>query len=811
MEVLRDMSMPLTNQDQTMENSTFKKLNPGELTHIATRGAFWNIGLAFANKGFTLVGQIVLAWILSPKDMGLASMAIAMAGIVAFMNASGVCDVLIQRGRFKEEAGQGLWLSLFLSFSTSLLIACLVPIASWMGRPELSKMLLILIFLPIADAFSPILSAALKSDLKFKYFAISSFFSGITYTIFAVIFAWMGLGAYSLILPVIPRALVNWISMIPRTGLPHFEKPQVHLIKKLIRPALSISLTGFLYAMQQQAPIFLVGLITNFTVTGHFSWGWQVASQAVFLLAINLRQVLMPTLSKISHDPIRQASAMFRAIRAITSLLTIACGLQALLAQPILDEFFPERWHPAGPVIVWISIGLIFQGIYVCLSSWLNAAGRYKDLLFVTILPVLLSSGLTYWGAKINGAEGAAIGSALGLFLSSSISLTRVPLVVFKDQALRLVLPLLISGTFFEIFYLLEHWHQNFIRSLICSIFFVFVSLAVSWHWSQEMFRNILNNILKNRIGENDFSAVKSIGYKNPVPNFFIIGAPKCGTTALSEFLKNNPKIFISSPKEPEYFSFDLSKSLKMSQKTYLSLFMNADPLIHKAIGEGSTAYLFSKCAVSEILKFNPDAKFILMLRNPVDLVRSFHAQMVFQGIETVQDFRKAWKLELERKKGNHIPALCYDINSLMYSEWGKLGEQVERLYSQVAEDRIKTIIFDDFAVNPKKVYEEVLEFLGVPSDGRSEFPRINESKKVIIPFLQPILGVPIKFGKMTRALLGFPKDLQFLIKLLLLNSKQNKQNPLDVEFRNELIEFYSTDLQKLSKILGREFTSWHY
>jgi O-antigen/teichoic acid export membrane protein len=791
-------------------NLAMEKLVPGQLTHVATSGAFWNIGLAVANKAFTLIGQVVLAWILTPKDMGLAGMATAMAGIVAFMNASGVCDVLIQRGRYKEEAGQGLWLSFFLSFSTALLVACLVPIASWMGRPELSKMLFILAFLPIVDALSPVLAAALKSDLNFKRFAFSAFLGGVTYTLCAVVLAAMGFGAYSLILSVIPRSLVIWISMLQKTGMPHFERPRFHFIKKLIRPSLSISLTSFLNALQQQVPIFCVGLVTNLTVTGHFSWGWQVASQAVFLLAVNLRQVLMPILSKISHDPERQAVATFRAVRAITALLMVACGFQALIAPALLIEFFPEKWDAAGPVITWISVGLIFQGVNVCFSSWLNAAGRYRDLLVVTALPVVLGSGLAYGGALIQGAEGASWGIAFGLFLSAVFSLYYMPFKVLKAQIKMFAIPFLISCAGWTIFYFFCSIHKSLAINVICSLLFLCISLFSWLLWGGEQFRDLLNAFIeKFKLNSTVDKSKKEEALDSPAPNFFIIGAPKCGTTALSEYLRGNPGVFISSPKEPEYFSTDLSAQFKMSRKTYLSLYSKADPKIHKAIGEASTAYLFSKRAVDEILKFNPKAKFIVMVRNPIELVQALHSQMLFQGIETVLGFEEAWRLESQRKVGKRIPFFCYDKNSVMYSEWGKLGEQVERLLMRADRKKVKIILFDDFVKNTKKTYEEALAFLEVPSDGQTEFPKINENRNVILPLFQPILGLPVKAGKALRALTGFPRDLGFFLNLLFLNGRISKKNNISEEFKNELIEFYRGDIKKLSKLIRRDLSIW--
>ena len=111
-------------------------------------------------------------------------------------------------------------------------------------------------------------------------------------------------------------------------------------------------------------------------------------------------------------------------------------------------------------------------------------------------------------------------------------------------------------------------------------------------------------------------------------PNFFIIGAPKCGTTALSEYLRTHPDVFFSEPKEPNYFNSDVvSKKLYYytSLEDYLEkCFSGAEG--YKAVGEGSVRYLSSAVAVDNILKLYPNAKFIIMLRNPVDLGYSlFH------------------------------------------------------------------------------------------------------------------------------------------------------------------------------------------
>ncbi|HEY5039783.1 MAG TPA: oligosaccharide flippase family protein, partial [bacterium] len=263
---------------------------PEGFSKIATHGAFWNVGFAAANKVVTLGGQLTLAWLLTPKDMGLAGMANAMAAFTAFLSAGSIGDVLIQRNKYSHEAGQGLWLSLFLSLATACLIALMSPFAALFGRGDLSGLLLVLVLPALAGFSNTILAAHLKHNLAFKNMAFTLFLEGMVYTTVTILLAWFGFGPYSLILSRVPSLLAGAGYMIFKTGWPPFEKPRWKSIQILFKPAFSLSVTGMLMGLQTQAPIFVVGLLLNSVMTGYFSWGWAVAGQAVYLLASNLRQ-----------------------------------------------------------------------------------------------------------------------------------------------------------------------------------------------------------------------------------------------------------------------------------------------------------------------------------------------------------------------------------------------------------------------------------------------------------------------------------------------------------------------------------------
>ena len=139
-------------------------------------------------------------------------------------------------------------------------------------------------------------------------------------------------------------------------------------------------------------------------------------------------------------------------------------------------------------------------------------------------------------------------------------------------------------------------------------------------------------------------------------PNFFIIGAPKCGTTALSEYLKDHPQIYFSDPKEPHYFTFDFEQyRLTKTLEEYLELFAAATPQ-HQAVGEGSVFYLYSSVALEKIREFDPQAKIIVMLRNPIDMIYSFHSQLLFSADESETSFEQAWRTTGYTTAGKKYP-----------------------------------------------------------------------------------------------------------------------------------------------------------
>lgn len=287
-------------------------------------------------------------------------------------------------------------------------------------------------------------------------------------------------------------------------------------------------------------------------------------------------------------------------------------------------------------------------------------------------------------------------------------------------------------------------------------------------------------------------------------PDFFLIGAPRSGTTALSEHLKSHPDIFFSEPKEINYFNTDFLSSLGKlyTEKEYLNVYFSGANK-YKRAGEGSIFYLYSTVAVKNILKFNPNAKFIVMLRNPVDMAYSLYSKMLSWGAENIKDFEKAWNMQTDRSRGKYLPAFCKNPKLLQYGSICKVGEQLQRLYGQVNSKQVFVIFFEDFKSNPLKVYKQVLKFLEVDYDGREDFPVINQHTDANYIFMKRLTRIAINicgdyFPR--KKFDNLAKRIRVLIDKIHLSSIKSGEKPdIPAKTRKMLLNYFGNDIKVLT------------
>lgn len=226
--------------------------------------------------------------------------------------------------------------------------------------------------------------------------------------------------------------------------------------------------------------------------------------------------------------------------------------------------------------------------------------------------------------------------------------------------------------------------------------------------------------------------------------------------------------------------------------------------------GEGSTTYLYSKVAAKKIFDFNPDAKIIIIIREPVDFLYSLHAHFYFTANEQIKDFKEAILKESNRIEGKELPATVLFPSFLYYSKVANFPEQIQRYIDIFPRNQIKLIIFDDFVKDTKKSFKEVLDFLGVESSFKPDFETFNPRKKPKSQSYSKLLRMlDYRFKK-------FAKNNAYLYRMHLYlrekNARYEKNKKISPDFRKELMKQYKPEVKRLGEIMQRDLIKlWGY
>ncbi|MGI8978142.1 MAG: sulfotransferase domain-containing protein [Pirellulaceae bacterium] len=294
-----------------------------------------------------------------------------------------------------------------------------------------------------------------------------------------------------------------------------------------------------------------------------------------------------------------------------------------------------------------------------------------------------------------------------------------------------------------------------------------------------------------------------------PAPSFFIVGAPKCGTTSLTDYLRQHPGLFIPKRKELHHFGSDLLffKTERPTREEYLAHFAPAQP--GQIAGEASVWYLFSQLAAMEIHDFCPAAKIIIMLRNPVDMLHSLHSQYLFESNEDLADFAAALAAEDDRSQGRRLPPGSNYREGLLYRRVARFAEQVRRYLEVFPREQVHIIDFDDFSRDTPRVFAEVLQFLGVDSSFRCEFEVRNPNKQVHSRPLHNFLNNPGAFAIFLGRLIPKSVRRSLVSRLKRANSPAAPRPPLSAELWDQLNRDFAPEVQRLGELVGRDFSKW--
>jgi hypothetical protein len=314
----------------------------------------------------------------------------------------------------------------------------------------------------------------------------------------------------------------------------------------------------------------------------------------------------------------------------------------------------------------------------------------------------------------------------------------------------------------------------------------------------------------------------------NGLPDFFIVGHGKCGTTALYRMLISHPQIHMPV-KEPRYFAPDRrtrywrpASSRRKHPHTldgYRALFTGARP--DQRIGEATPTYLRSSLAANNIAAVQPRARIIAILREPASLLRSVHLQAVRNYDETQKDFRKAIALEESRRQGKNIPRLSQFPQVLMYSELVRYVEQLRRYHAVFAPEQVLVLIYDDFRADNERTVRQVLRFLDVDDSlpvPQVELESLRTPRYVWLDQLMRASSMlrrttpGAKLAKGCNALAPPPLRDSATRAELARRIRYTDTPPPDQQLMLELRHRFKPEIEAVSEYLGRDLvTLWDY
>ena len=294
-------------------------------------------------------------------------------------------------------------------------------------------------------------------------------------------------------------------------------------------------------------------------------------------------------------------------------------------------------------------------------------------------------------------------------------------------------------------------------------------------------------------------------------PDFYIVGAPKSGTSAMYQYLSRHPDIFLPATKELRFFGSDLDvRGFKRRDlDAYLGSFAAATPT--QRVGAAYVWYLYSKTAAAEIRRFTPGARIIVMLRPPADMLYSLHSEHLSDGNEDLNRFEDALRAEGDRRAGRRIPRHAHLVQGLFYSEVAKYAEQLERYLAVFGRHRVHVILFEDFANATSASYRETLRFLDVSDDFTlPRFEVVNPNKRVRSEAVRHFLACPPQLPRqIIRAAVPQLLRRELYKRAIGLNITSPPRAPLSDTTREYINGLFRTDVNRLGEILERDLAHW--
>jgi len=300
-------------------------------------------------------------------------------------------------------------------------------------------------------------------------------------------------------------------------------------------------------------------------------------------------------------------------------------------------------------------------------------------------------------------------------------------------------------------------------------------------------------------------------GFENTIPrkpDCFVVGAPKCGTTSLYYYFSQHSEIFLL-PKELHFFCNDLHFSNpQCSEERYKLELQKATN--QSLIADVETYNLCSKNAAQNIYQMNPDAKIIIMLRNPVRFLQSLHAQHRVNGSQPIVELAQAYDQGGINSLAHHHTSALELYN---YQEMANFLPQVKRYYDHFPKRNIKVLLLENIQADTRSELNEVWRFLKLEAPQSLDLATQNKRKTIsnykLYSWIKSGKGLGKKIGK--AVFRNSSKRKAFKEKLLSrFLQETNRKEAIEPQLYSRIFDEYEQDFDTLAKITGVDFSPWY-
>lgn len=382
--------------------------------HVAVRGVIWSTVLTLGTKTISVAQQFLIAkYFLSEADFGLVAMCQVVILLASVGQNLGLSEIMARRHRsFDRWAQAAIWLSVtgaLLCIAVILMIALFwnsifTTVSAFVSGkvlevPQIQGLLVIWsIGLPF-DAAAAIFTARLRAELRFRTWAVIGSIQSLSVVLMSIALAMLGMGAYALVIPMpimmVGCALMTWYASRQRVGL----RPQFNRWLPLLRDARFFFTGNIFNVLLQQGDYLITGFFFEKAILGAYYFAFRMSSQTGQLISSSLGTILVPSFARLDRERDRQIAAYERICSSLLLIGIPLCCLQALVAQPVFELLFSQKWRTAAPLFEYLSLAMGFAVPMTTAMSLLIAQGRLRANMVLTIFQAILFLTMVLYGA----------------------------------------------------------------------------------------------------------------------------------------------------------------------------------------------------------------------------------------------------------------------------------------------------------------------------------------------------------------------------------------------------------------------------